>query len=194
MQPNNNQYDFIMNPQTSAPKGSFLKGGDNKRFFAIVGGGVFVLLVLVTLLFSGDAPSNADLLVKVAQRQNELIRVAGIGVKEARSTQALNLARTVELNLRSDQAPLLSTLKAQKVKVGAKQLAMPGSDATTKMLTEARQNNRFDDAFVTFVQSELLAYQRDLQEAYSTSVNNQLKSTLKAQYDNASVLISTEAN
>lgn len=194
MQPNNNQYDFIMNAPPSSQKGGFLKGGDNKKFFAIVGGGVFVLLVLVTMLFSGGAPSNADLLVKVAQRQNELIRVAGIGVKDARGTQALNLARTVELNLRSDQAPLLSTLKAQKVKVGAKQLAVPTSAQTTQMLTEARQNNRFDDVFVTYVQAELLSYQKDLQEAYSTSVDTKLKDTLKAQYDNATVLISTEAN
>lgn len=194
MQPNNNQYDFIMNAPASSQKSGFFKGGDNKKFLMLVGGGVFILLVAITMLFSGGAPSNADLLVKVAQRQNELIRVAGIGVKDARSTQALNLARTVELNLKSDQAPLLSTLKAQKVKVGATQLAVPTSAATTQMLTEARQNNRFDDVFVTYVQAELLAYQRDLQEAYSTSVNDQLKATLKAQYDNASVLISTEAN
>ena len=194
MQPNNGQYDFIMNPGSSSkqPKSLLGRGMNNKKFIAIAGGGVLVLLLLMSLLFSGGGPSNADLLLKVAQRQNELIRVAGIGVKEARGTKALNLARTVELNLKSDQTPLLEALKAQKVKVNAKQLAVSTSGETTKMLTEAAQNNRFDEAFVTFVQAELLNYQKDLKEAYSTSTKPALKDALKAQYDNASVLISTE--
>ncbi len=193
MQPNNGQYDFIMSPGGGKqPKGLLGGSMNNKKFIAIASGGVLLLLLLITMLFSGGGPSNADLLLKVAQRQNELIRVAGIGVKEARGTDALNLARTVELNLKSDQTPLLEALKAQKVKVNPKQLTMSSSSETTKMLTEAAQNNRFDEAFVTFIQAELLNYQKDLKEAYSTSTKSALKDTLKRQYDNASVLISTE--
>lgn len=193
---NSSQYDFIMNPAT-APKKRLLPSGSSRqsRIIIAVGGGIVLLLVLFmifSLVFRGG-PNNKDLLLSLAQQQNELIRVSDIGIKEARDPIARNLAQTTKLSLTGDQQPLLDALKAQNVKVGARELSAGKQEATDKMLTTAQQTNHFDEVFVDFMRKELTIYRTNIKEAYDTSTSSSLKAALATQYQNAGVLVGEEA-
>lgn len=196
MPPNQNQYDFILNPNDGKQqKKSLLPQKWGFQQIAIVGGGTLVLLILLIVVLSllfGGGPSNKDQLLGVVAKQNELIRISDIALKDGKSTQARNLAMTTKLSLRSDQASLTAALKSQKVKIGGAQLNAAKSSKTDELLTTAAQNNRFDEAYLEFIQKELVAYQKALNEAYRTTVSSKLKETMKVQYQNASVIIGVD--
>lgn len=194
------QYGFIMNPQKPAPKRRNLlpDGGisslSKKQLIMFGAGGFILLAVLFTIALSvlNSGPSNKDHLLTVVAQQNELIRVSEIAVKEARGTQARNLAQTTRLSLRSDQASLTAALKAQKVKIGGKELGSAKDPKTDQLLEEATQNNRFDEVYLEFIQKALVDYQKNLNTAYQSSVNVRLKETMKIQYENASIIIGVD--
>lgn len=195
------EYDFITNPSPGGLKKgknpfSFGNGGGKaaKMKLIIIAGGALALVLLGALVFSflsNRGPDNKQQLLKVAQQQNELIRISDIGVEKARGTAARNLAVTTKLSLTSDQPVLLAALKGQDMKVGSKELGGGKNTKTDAMLTTAAQANRFDEALVEYLQKELISYQKNMNAAYETTVSNSLKTVLKAQYENAKTL-STE--
>ncbi|HTE21445.1 MAG TPA: hypothetical protein VK674_00200 [Candidatus Limnocylindria bacterium] len=199
MQPDTDQYGFIMNPGTGQPRKSLLPGRGflnlpRKQLILLVVGAAIVLAILVTIVLSllGGGPTNEDQLVGVVQRQHELIRVSDIALKEARGTQARNLAMTTKLSLHSDEVSLVAALKRQDVKIGSKQLGAGKDQETDNKLTQAIQNNRFDEVYLEFIQSALADYQRNLNTVYKTTTSTSLKETLKVQYQNASLIIGAE--
>lgn len=187
-----NQYEFITSPQLpQKPSGVAALGAMNKKMLALVGGGILILLVVIISVIASmlnSGPTNKDHLLTAASLQAELIRVSDVAVKEAQGPDARNLAITTQLSLRSDQTELTAALKAQKVKV-------PGASKNAKtdaMLTEATQNNRFDQVYMEFIQEQLVDYQKKLYTAHQTSESNKLKETLKNQYLNASILVGVD--
>jgi len=190
-----NEYDFILNPGGNpSRKGASVPGNGTQRILilvAIIGGLLVVGLFAVLSLFGGQ-PDNKDQLLKVAQQQQELIRVSKIGVKEARGVEARNLAMTTQLSLSTDQAPLLAALEKQKVKVAKKQLDGLKDAKTDKMLETATNNNRFDEEFTDYIQQQLVDYQKNLSAAYRDTVGPNLKETLKVNYEHASILIGVD--
>lgn len=190
MEPSN-QYDFITNPSTPPKPGPFGSGGLSKKKLALfAGGGLLLLIVIVSVAASmlGGGPTNTDHLLAVAAKQNEIIRISDVAIKEAKGIEARNLAMTTKLSLRSDQSLLTAALKAQKVKVPK----ASKNAKTDQMLTEATQNNRFDEVYLKFTQAELVDYQKKLNTAYKTTVSKNLKAALKTQYENASILIGVD--
>jgi hypothetical protein len=196
MQPDQDQYGFFMNPQAPQRKGPSLSVGtmSKKKLIALGAGGVIVFLILITLIVSilNRGPTNADQLLVVAQKQNELIRISTLALKEAKGTEARNIAATTMYSLKSDQATLIASLKAQNVKVGKKQLKAGENAKTDIELTTATQNNRFDEAYLEYIETELADYQKKLNEVHKTTQSKKLKQTLKIQYEHASTLIGVE--
>lgn len=197
MQPDQDQYGFIMNPGTGPQKRSMLPGFgtmSKKQLLIFGGAGVLILAMLVTILFSllSGGPTNKDQLLAVVAQQNELIRISDIAVKEARGIEAKNLAMTTKLSLRSDQSSLTAALKAQNVKVGGKDLQAAKDSDTDRLLEDAKQNNRFDEVYLEFIQAALVEYQKNLNTAYKTTISPQLKEAMKIQYQNASIIIGVD--
>jgi hypothetical protein len=189
-----NPYDFL---DTQPVKKSLLPGvgGDKQKLLILIGGGLglLALIGIILALVFGGAPSNKEQLMSLAKQQNELIRVSSIGVEKARDNQARNLALNAKLTLTTDQQPLLTALRSQKVKPTAKQLAASKNAKTDQILTDAEQTNRFDEVFTNTLQSQLVAYQKELKAAYDNpATGKKLKETLKTQYQNASLLINAK--
>ncbi len=188
-----NPYDFLNEP---TQKKSLFGGGDKKKHILVVAiGGVIVLAIiaLIVALVFGGAPSNKEELLSIAKQQNELIRVADIGVQKSRDSQAKALAITTKLTLTTDQQPLLSALKSQKVKISTKDLTTGKDSKNDELLTAAEQANRFDEVFIELIQSKLTTYQKSLKAAYDNpATGKKLKSTLSEQYKNASLIINAK--
>lgn len=183
-------YDFITNTN-HAPKKSLLPKGSSKqsRIFIVLGG-IILLIILASVamvLISNAGKGNQETLLKAAQQQAELIRVSKIGIDKARDPATRNLAMTTNLSLQSDQTVLLT-----HVKVSSKQLALGKNTKTDIALTTAEQSNRFDEVFITTIQSELATYQKTLKNAYDGASGSKTKATLAAEYKTAGLLLTKQ--
>lgn len=192
MQPQTNDYDFIMNAGQKPKKKIVLPSGNSKQSrILIVVGGVSVLLIAVvfvmSLISSAGNATKAELL-KAVQQQAEIVRISTLGIERAKGSTAKNLATTTNLSIMSDQAILTSSLAGQGVKVNPKELAAGKNQKTDAALTAAEQSNKFDEVFVQTLQTELAAYQQTLKSAYDKTSNEKLKSTLSQQFEHAGLL------
>lgn len=181
-------YDFILNHSPQKPSRF---GGSLRNRIIIVVGGVMVLLVAVLVLTSLlGGGGNAKSLVELSQQQQELIRVAGIGVNQvgaAQSTQ--NLAITTQLAVQTDQTKTLAQLKKTGHKVKQAELNLKKNTSTDQQLTTAAQNNGFDAAFIAALQTQLKSYRTSLQQAYKGTTRQSDRKLLQASFNNATYLI-----
>lgn len=180
----NNPYDFLYQ---QPPKKSFFGGGDQKQRILIVAGGGVALLLLVVMLFSVlfGGSNNGDQLLRVAQKQSELIRISDIAVQKSRTSTAKNLAITTSMSITSEQKSLTQVMSP---KPKPQQLALGKNAQTDILLTEAEQNNRFDEVYVTEIEKQLEEYQKLVKVAYDGASSKRVRDVLEAEYRNASVL------
>jgi flagellar basal body-associated protein FliL len=191
MQPQN-PYDFIQNTPKK-PKAPLSKNG---RIFAVVGGMLALLMVVVIFMaiLSSAGKAGRDSLLATAQKQAELIRVSKLGMDRARGTGAKNLAITVNLSLQSDQKTLLAAISKQGTKIGPKELALGKKASTDTILTNAEQSNKFDEVFIKTIQDQLTDYQKSLNTAYGNTSSKKLQDVLKQQYTHAGLLAKANTN
>jgi hypothetical protein len=181
------QYDFLFQEPPKKSRFGLNITGTKQRILVVAGGAV-VLLILIIMAFSflgSGNKANQALLLSVAQKQTELIRIADLGAQKAHSTTAKNLAVTTAASLTTDQNALLGVMSP---KPKAKELALGKNSNTDKLLSTAEQNNQFDEVFVTELQKELLSYQKLLKQARDSTSSKKTKAILSDEYTHASVL------
>jgi hypothetical protein len=191
MQEQHNPYQFIQDTDHTKKRSLASIGNSKQSRILIVLGGVFALIivaVIVMSLISSAANAGKAELLKVAQKQTEIIRVSKLGMERAKGSSAKNLATTVNLSLQSDQSTLVTTLKSAGVKVSAKDLALGKNPKTDVALTNAEQSNKFDEVFTETIQAQLVDYQRSLKSAFDKTDSKKLQQTLSAQFTTAGLL------
>ena len=185
------KYDFILNP-SKPPKKKLVPANSFKtRLLLIIGGVIFLIFAIsIVMRFLGNAgKAETQTLVSIAQKQQEIIRISGLGLQKSRTPQVRHLAINAQLSLMSGQAPLLASIKGAGQKVDNKLLDKGKNSKTDLLLNEAAQNNNFDAVFARILQESLEDYQRALKTAYNNA-GPKTKETLKAQYDTAELLAS----
>lgn len=183
-------YDFLRDKPAS--KKSLLPSGGSKMqriVLALVG---LALLFVIGVIFMNilNAPGRAaanDLLL-AAQQQEELIRLAGIGEKDATSPDTKNLAVNAKLTLQTDRLKLQAIVNKSK-KLDERILAQGRDSSTDKTLAAAKQANRFDEVFTSTLKKELLKYQQTLKRVYDNSNNQTNKQVLAEQYSHVKLLL-----
>lgn len=185
-----NAYDFLQDKP--APKRSLLPGGSSKKQRVIL-----ALIGLVLLFAAGGIIMNilrapgraaANDLVLAAQQQEELIRVAGIGEKDATSPDTKNLAVNTKLTLETDRTKLRAIVNKSK-KLDPKLLALGRDSSTDRTLTSAKQANRFDEVFASTLKKELTEYQQTLKRVHDNASDRATKQVLAEQYAHVKLLI-----
>jgi flagellar basal body-associated protein FliL len=188
------QYDFIMNPGQPAKK-PLIPGASSKQGrIIIVGVGIVIMILLASMvigLLNKSGKGNTDALVTAAKQQQELIRIAEIGVTKARSQDAKNIAITTKLSLESQQSEMQSAIKAAGL--NPKKVLSSADSKTDEALTTAEQNNRFDEEFLKIMAASLTAYQKSVKAAYDGATGKKLKAALTTQYDSANTLAGVAA-
>jgi hypothetical protein len=184
------QYNFIMNPGGPAPKKSLLPSDKKKKMLLFVGGGVTLLIVLLMLIsILSNRPNDiTEQLVTIAKQQNELIRIAEIGTEKARTTDAQNLAVTTRLSLSSQQQNLLGIVGQNGKKLSGKELSESADARNDQLLNDAEQNNRFDEVFKELLETEIAAYQKNLESVFFQTDSKSTKDALSSHYNSASLL------
>lgn len=187
-------YAFIFNGNQK-PKRSLGGGGMSKQTLLIVaaGGGLLLCMIIlvVMLLFSGGGAS--DPVIKLAQTQNEVIRVSAIGVTNARGSKAQALATNANLATVTDQQKTLAFLKKQRKKLSAKELAASQNSKTDKTLTDAIAAGRFDDVFIDTMRTQLTQYQATIDEQTKLTKTADERALLKNARAEATTLLGSIA-
>ncbi len=191
--PNGNKpadpYEFFMKEPAAAKK-PLLPGGSMKsRLFMIVGG-VFVLLVIISVvaMLAGGDDTKTLQLAGVAKQQNEVVRMADIGANKARALNVRNFSVTVQLSLASQQSTLQKALKTQGVKTSSASLDTAKKTRNDEKLSVAQQNNRYDEVLLEILTTELSLYQKALKTAHSQAAAKTFKDAMAVQYQKAATL------
>lgn len=160
---------------------------------AAVGATVLLIIIFIIVnLLSSAGKADTQAVINAAKQQQELIRVADIGIQKARGQQAKNLAITTKLALSSEQDDMQSAVKAAGL--DPKKVLIGSTNAQTdKALTTAEQTNRFDEEFIEIMTDSLKTYQRSVKAAYDGAHSNKLKAALATQYTSANTLVGSPA-
>lgn len=150
-----------------------------------------VILLIGSLFFGGD--SDKTVLLGVAQKQSEVIAVAGMGVKDGGTNQAQSLGLAVQLAVTTEQQALIAQI-SKNSKVGAKDYASGPNAQVTAQLENAERNGRFDEAFTTAMKQELTEYQQELKSASATVSSKSAKELLAKDFESAGILLSIPSN
>jgi hypothetical protein len=188
-----NPYEFIVSPNTPKHTGSLLGGN---KFFMQIGllvGGVIVVMVLVAVILNALVPTKASTaqLTTIAEQQQELIRVATLGSKQAQGQPAKNFAASVQYGLISGQSQILDYLATHGKKLDTKTLSLKQNSKTDQLLADAASAGNFDSVFTQTIADQLDTYQETVRTTYKASSNDTLKKLLQNEYNAAGTLVTT---
>lgn len=193
MDPQSNQYDFILNPTKSSRK-SMLPGNNGMlmRLFVVLGLIVLIIIVFIigSSLFSGS--SNVPKLTIVAQQQTEVIRIANLESSIApsqASQQNRDFTESCLLSVTSAQQNLTTFLSKHGVKLGTKVLGLAKNTQTDTTLTNAAAASTFNTAYTNVMQNQLGLYETALKAAYTNTKNTTEKTFLAKDYADAQLLL-----
>lgn len=190
--PDQNPYDFIMNPQApQKPKKSLFGGNSFITKLVLIIGSVIVFMITTAVILNITTSDKIDTgdLQTLAQTQQEVIRVATNGMTNSRNQDNRNLATSVAMSVGTQQQQLISYLETQGIKVSAKDLALKEDAARTTQLTNAQQTSTYDVVFPQVMQTLLNDYAKELQTIYNGMSNQNARNLLKTDYDQTQLLL-----
>jgi len=160
-----------------------------QKLLVIVGGAV-VLIIVMWIIGSilGGGGGNTATLTKLVQQEQEIARVAGLGV-EAGRTDIRNAAINIQLSLSSQQQQWVQTLTNQGTKLGDEQKNALLNAATDQQLESAKTNNSFDKTLSDILQSYLNDYSQALKTAFDATSNPEVQVQLQSHYQQVQLLL-----
>jgi len=186
-----NPYEFIVNP--GAPKRRSLSlGGGNPflmRIFLLVGGAVVIMIVAAIILSALAPKGSTPGLISIAQRQQEIVRIASTATTQASGLDIQNFAATVAASVTSDQQATLAFLQAHGTKLSTKTLALDQDTKTDSILADAATAGTYDTAVTQNLTEQLQTYESLLAQTFKETNNKQSKQLLQSNFSNASVLV-----
>lgn len=154
-------------------------------------GGITVVLIVASMVamqfFAKGTPSTS--LIGLVQRQQELIRIAGLGERTSQNEAIRGLAYNVELSIGTNQQQLMGFISKQGQEITKKELALKQDADTDKLLENARATSTYDSALQKVLSMQLQEYLSDLKTTYSKASSSQLKEILNASYTSGKLLL-----
>lgn len=196
MQPQNNPYEFIMDPSKQKRPGgpAFLRSPKNRivvgvMFIAVI---LTILLIGFSLISSIGKSSNNDLL-SVAAYQTEIARISGLGLKSAKDSSTKAKLATFSAFITTDSQSTINYINSTGKKLKPEELTMQKDSKVDKELESATQLNKYDETVIEILEAKSAAYKASLQRAInaaSTPKEKQLLSTAANNiltYENAEI-------
>lgn len=177
--PNNNgpgQYDFFMDSSNN-PKNSMSAGKKLLLIVVAVVVGMAALAVILALLTGGK--NESPHLVQLLQSQQEIVRVAQDGKRNAQSENLKNFSMTASAGLSSAQSELTTYVNKLGTKVGKDELNMGKKLQSDAALKAAMASSTYDTTYVSIMQSELNTYEKRLESATLVSISESERAMLQ---------------
>lgn len=164
-----NNYDFIMNPQNSGNKSTFLAPQSTKMRILIFGGGIILLIILMSVFFSFlNAAGNKqkENLLEVAKTQQEIIRVIDSSKEFISARDLDDKVKTLRAVIVTSQQETTAALAAKGKEVNPKELAKSQNPQNDADLESARAQARGDEALNDILLNLLGQYAAQLQKVF----------------------------
>jgi len=185
-----NPYEFIIAPSTAKKKPVSIAHLSFMKQLAVVIGGLVVLLIVAAVVISSLAPkSSVPGLTAVAQRQQEIIRIATSAQQQNTSVNTSNFVTNAELTMISSQTQVLTYLQAHNAKLNSKILALDADPKTDSLLTNAAAANNYDSTVISTLDTQLTTYLNLLKTTYRQTGSATAKQLLQKQFSAAHDLL-----
>lgn len=148
-------------------------------------------IVVFSLIF-GSGSSGTENIVKAVKQQQEIIRVAEVGEKSARTSATQTFATSTKLSVSTSQTEMLAYLNGKDRKLKGKELAEEFNAKTDAQLQTATDNGTFDDVFTAIMVKELTAYGQNLSDYYKGENSKARKQLLENAYSQVQGLLDSQ--
>jgi len=195
-QSGHNAYEFIVASGPTKKPGllsSLGSAGTAKSFWLKIGlfaGGAAVLLIIAGILISALGPKGSvPGMIAIAQRQQEIVRIASAATGKAATQDTKNFAANVGISVGSSQGQILKFLSARGHKIGRTDLALDHDAKTDSLLLAAASANSYDSAAVSNLTEQLQTYETLVRSTYKQTNNKVSKALLQTCFDSADALL-----
>lgn len=189
-QPQQPNYDFIMNPNQQKRSGRFFNGSPKSLFIML--GAVLAFIIILFIVYQAAKPVGlGPQLTTLAQNQNEIARVAGLASQSANSQNTKNFGATVNASMTTQENQLVDMLSKSGISLSSDTLAAAKNPKTDASLTAASQASNFDPVFTKTLTEELKDYQVQLSAIFKQTKPDQpvLKQQLQNDFDSVNLML-----
>lgn len=189
--PQQNPYDFILNP-SQPPKKQLFGGGSMKSRIIIVAVGLILLMIIGAIISSLIANANkgpTEQLKSIVAQQQEIIRIANSGTDSALTSTGRSFAATVKMSIQTDQKNLRDQLSTTGIGLKPEELSSKRNSKTDEALKAAADNNRYDEELIDALSKMLNTYAKDLKSAFDATKNQDTKQVLSDAYSSAVTIL-----
>jgi hypothetical protein len=175
MQPNQDQYQFIINPSHGSPSGpAFLQDPKKRNIVAILFVSFILLVVFIAVaVFSSLSNRNNSAIIDVAAYQTELLRISTLGLKEARDPSVRAQVATMQSFSQSDLVQTTSYLSSVGTKFEKELTSLKLDSSVDKDLEAATLRNAYDQEIIEALATTSSAYKLSLQKALNDSSSDE---------------------
>lgn len=194
MQPDNDPYNFILNPEKPKKGPIDIKANPKMlilfALFSVVI--IIVFAVLLNLVISSGSNSQKSNLTEIAKAQTEIIRIASLPENNKSAGEPTKyLALNTKVSTLSAQSEVTTMLKSRGVKkINPKELATSKDASVDIALEKAAKNNKYNETYREILDKKLTNYQTLVKKAYDSG-NRKEKASLKPIYEGIEALTST---
>jgi hypothetical protein len=189
MQPDQNPYEFILDPNRSQRSGpSFLQNPKQRNLIAVAFVAIVIILIIIvgSFLFGGGN-EQAQGLQSIALQQNELIRLSNEGKAEAKDSSVRARSATLAAFMQTDYSDTTSYLTSNGAGITKEQVARNVDTDADEQLALAAQRNQYDDVYSELIAAKLATYKADVETAYQNAGGPNAKKLLEQVFDNVTV-------
>lgn len=192
MNPQQPDYSFIMQGGNNK-KSQLLAPKSQKQRVMIVGFIGFSLLligIVIMILLSALGTDNAKKLTDLAIQQNEFQLILERGAKDAEDGTLRNISQIASSSLATQKQNTLKLASDKNIKITDKQLVTLESKKITEELDKAKNNNSFDEVFLSIYNGQLSSYNKKLREISGSEKDSKIKLAVDSYIKSTSILLS----
>jgi len=193
MPPNQNEYQFILDPSNGVNGGpAILQDPKKRNIIAVLFVSVILLLVFTAIaIIASLGGRSTSAIVDVAAYQTELVRISTLGLADAKEPSVRAQAATLQAFMQSDLSKTTSFLASSGKKLEPTDAVLRRDSSIDENLASAALRNRFEEELLSSLQSKSSAYRVSLQSALNNSSSTEETALLQTALKNVVVFEGT---
>jgi hypothetical protein len=193
MPPNQNEYQFILDPSNGASGGpAFLQDPKKRSIITVLFVSIILLIVFIVIaIIASLGGRSTSAIVDVAAYQTELVRISTLGLADAKDSSVRAQTATLQAFMQSDLSKTTSFLASKGKKLEPTDTALRRDSSVDENLASAALRNRFEEELISSLQSTSSAYRVSLESALNSSSNTEETALLQIALKNVVVFEGT---
>jgi hypothetical protein len=181
MQPDQNQYNFIMDSQGASSGPALLQDPKKRNIIAVLFVVIILFFVVIAVaIFASLGKGNTSTMVDVVAYQAELLRISDLGLKGATDPTVRAKASTLQSFIQSDLAKSSSYLASTGKELEKTDYTIHLDTSVDKSLENAALRNAFEEELLKIFDATTSAYKISLQKALDSASSEKEREVIKS--------------